>query len=70
MATFEDQKTAAKAALDELKTAVAAKIGEAEARAADAEKKLQDAAASAVPLDELNAWFEQHLADIKGVVPT
>jgi hypothetical protein len=72
MASFDDRKADASATLADLKNSIAAKIAIAEqqaaARVADAEKKLQDAAESAVPLDELNAWFGDFLAEIKGVL--
>lgn len=68
MAAFDDQKAAVQAAVDELKTAFAAKIADAEQRAADAEKKLQDAADSAVSLDELKAWCDELVTSIKGAL--
>lgn len=68
MAAVDDQLAAIESSISELKTAFLAKLAEKEARAVDAEKKLQDAAASAVSLDALKTFFDKQIADLKGAL--
>jgi ABC-type transporter Mla subunit MlaD len=60
--TVAEKQAAVDAALAELK----ARAEAAETRAADAEKKLQDALASET---SLTAWLDSHLANIKAILP-
>lgn len=65
---LEDSKAAADAALAEVKTRAEAKDAESkafEARALDAEKKLQDALDSEA---SLTTWFEQHTAKANAIL--
>jgi hypothetical protein len=66
MAVFEDRIAEIKAEFGNYKNRVAASIADKESQIAEAEKKLQDAAASAVPLDAFVAFCDELLADIKG----
>lgn len=69
MSVLDTFKAEAEKAVAETKSAVADKIAAKDAVIADLEKKLQDAAASAVSSDDL-AWLESHVQAVKEIVPT
>lgn len=68
MPVLDQFKIDASKAVEDMKAAVAAKLAEKDAQIADAEKKLETAVASAVPPEDLD-WLNQHLVNIKGILP-